>query len=60
MKTEITIRDWHNSPAIEQVVTAEGKCTGFSYDGGRLDFDGYQETVWVMSHQFSVEFKEID
>lgn len=27
---------------------------GFCYDGGRLDIMGHGETIWVMSHQFSV------
>jgi hypothetical protein len=27
---------------------------GFSYDGGRLDLAGYPQTIYVASHQFSV------
>lgn len=31
---------------------------GFSYDGGRLDIDGWPDTIWTMSHQFSVRVTE--
>lgn len=30
-----------------------------SYDGGRVDIDGYPDTIWVMGHQWSVNITEV-
>lgn len=31
---------------------------GISFDGGRLDIAGHPETIWVMSHQWSINIEQ--
>ena len=58
---KITVVDWgddsyraHGKASIIAEFNID-KYEGFSYDGGRLDFNGYPETIWVVSHQWSVD-----
>lgn len=57
---KITVVDWgdetyrlHGKPTILAEFVVD-KYLGFSYDGGRLDFNAYPDTIWVFSHQWSV------
>lgn len=43
---------------VVETVDLPNGLTGFCYDGGRLDLDGYNKTIYLMTHQFSVRQKE--
>lgn len=64
MKIQVT--DWGDD-AYKRTKKATGKAsseviaevevkefTGFCFDGGRLEISGYPETIWVHSHQWSL------
>lgn len=57
----LNIVDWgdeaykkNKGPRTIASVTLPEGFKGFSYDGGRLDFVGHSETIFVSSHQFSI------
>lgn len=63
---KITVTDWGDD-AYKRTKKATGEASseviaeveierfsGFSFDGGRLDIQGHPETIWIMSHQWSL------
>lgn len=67
---KITIRDWSDD-AYARTKKATGIASseivaefeiesfqGFSYDGGRLDITGHNETIWVMGNSWSLYVDE--
>lgn len=63
----LNVVDWsddaykeHGKPKVIATLTLEEGFKGFSYDGGRLDFNGHAETIYVSSHQFSVSLPSGD
>jgi hypothetical protein len=63
--TTVEIVDWgddayrkHGCEHVVATVELPQGFAGFCYDGGRLDLNGHPETIWVLSHQFSIRVKE--
>jgi hypothetical protein len=45
---------YDGKPRVIETVELPNGLRGFSYDGGRLDLEGHPATIYVASHQFSV------
>jgi hypothetical protein len=61
MKTwKCTVRDWGGDDVVETwVFIKRDTIPTFCYDGGRVEFSGDNQTHWVHSNSFSVEYEEV-
>jgi hypothetical protein len=65
MAYEVKVVDWGDEAykkygeAHTIITFITDKVPSYGYDGGRLDINGWPDTIWVFSHQFSVEVKEL-
>lgn len=60
---KVTVVDWgdnayaqYGSSKVVHEFTTD-MIPSICHDGGRLDITGWPETIWVSSHQFSVEIE---